>query len=94
MFRNLLEYESGVECYIQYIETEALEKRLSLIGLRRDVAIVKKPSDQTSETITVSFSDGDIIIKKELASRILLRSCEVCWSCGSCGLEKELEATL
>lgn len=94
MFKNLLEYESGVECYIQYIETVTLENRFALVGLKRDDAIVKKPDDETGETIIISFYDGDLIIKKEIASLIFVRSCEVCWSCGNCGLKKELEIAL
>jgi hypothetical protein len=87
MFNNLLEFESDVSCYIQFINESALEERLKLIGLKRDIKIVKDPNLEKENSISIRLCDQAIAIEKTMAVKILVRACEICWSCGECGLE-------
>lgn len=86
-FKNLFEIEEGVTCYINYIDNAELSQQLSLIEVGRDAEITKLPSGSADESVVFSYGDGQLTISRKEAEDILIRVCEICWSCGQCELE-------
>jgi len=85
IFKNLLEIESGISCYINYIDDPDLAHQLLLIDVKRDTEITRMPSENRCPQVVFKHNDGLVTVSTEEAETILVRACEVCWACGECG---------